>query len=473
MGQVGNNQRTMGNGTARSFPDAIVISDEQDWVWNFARQTLHRAGLSPLRLPSSVSLRDSKARLDNGRPVVIDWSCKARPAAAIIEELKEIFGNGEMSDRIIVLASDVVRGDALYFGELGVSRVLVLRNRDVELARANRDFLANWSEAVTALGERGSAGSRTDAQWRSLLRHIDTAMDHFWDRHEPVQPIGVESNHTRDFAVASSVTAERALTDKAYDALIDRARGFLARPSATAPGGNPAESAHAMARSLDLEACLLVLLNRPHEALERWVRACTANPNYHRAHINLSRCLRRMERFDEALAIVHNKHEQNRNSIGLLVEMGDIHLAASDFNKAEHHYQMALDRDPMSSGALNGMAQVKFAHGDLTSCRELLARSGSSARAAARFNVLGIELVRAGRFEEALELYSRAQYVLPQQEKGPMLFYNMGLCYWRWGRHEVARDFIKLALIKDPSYTKAKSLLARIESGDFDQAKAS
>jgi Tfp pilus assembly protein PilF len=148
-------------------------------------------------------------------------------------------------------------------------------------------------------------------------------------------------------------------------------------------------------------------------------------------------------------------------------------LEANDLLKAEHQYLLALERDSMSSAALNGMAQVKFVSGDLAGCRDLLSRSRTSARAAARFNANGIELVKTKCFPEAMELYRRAQFVLPQQEKGPMLFYNMGLCYWRWGRHDVARDFIKLALIKDPAYQKAKVLLARIESGDMEKTAAS
>jgi tetratricopeptide (TPR) repeat protein len=443
---------------SKGFAEAIVITDEQDWIWNFAKQALHRAGLSPLRLPSSVSLRDSRSRLDCGRPVVIDWACRQRPAAAIIEELQELYGNGEMADRIIVLASDVIREDALYFGELGVSRLLVLRNRDVELARANRDFLAYWQAAAVGLAKESANGARSDAQWRSLLRHIDTAIEHFWEKREARH--GDPSASAGEFATASGVSAERALGEKAYAALIERARGFLSRDGNAIRG-------QAVARDLDLEASLLVLLDRPGEALDRWVRACEANPNFHRAQVNLSRCLRHMGRHEEALAIIRNKHEQNRKSIGLLVEMGDIHLAANELEKAQHHYQLALERDAHSSPALNGMAQVRFAAGDLKECRDLLARSGSSAKVAARFNAMGIELVRGGRFAEALDLYNRAQFVLPQQEKGPMLFYNMGLCYWRWGRCEIAREFIKLALIKDPAYAKAKSLLARIESGEL------
>ncbi len=446
----------------KSFTEAVILSDDQDWVWDFAKQNLHRAGFSPLGLPSSVSLKDSRARLDNGRPIVVDWACRLRPAGAIVEELAELFGGGGVSDRVVILAANILREDAIYFGELGITRFVVLRNRDIDLARASRDFLGQWQAAATALGDKRSTDSRSDAQWRSLLRHVDTAMEHFWDK---IVARRLHGSDESDFATASSVSAERALSGQAYEALIERARGFIAKPESV--------GVMAPARVLDLEASLFVLAGKPQDALARWSKACELNPNYHRAHVNLSRCLRRLGRFDEALAVIQRRQEQNRQSIHLLVEIGDLHLEANDPLKAEHQYLLALERDSMSSAALNGLAQVKFGSGDLAGCRDLLSRSRTSARAAARFNAIGIDLVKAGRFPEALELYRRAQFVLPQQEKGPMLFYNMGLCYWRWGRHDVARDFIKLALIKDPGYQKAKVLLARIESGEMQQPAAS
>jgi tetratricopeptide (TPR) repeat protein len=81
---------------------------------------------------------------------------------------------------------------------------------------------------------------------------------------------------------------------------------------------------------------------------------------------------------------------------------------------------------------------------------------------AAKLNKMGITMVQAGRYAEALEHYSKAQYVLPQQEKGPQLFFNIGLCYARWGKHSTAQEFLKLALIKEPNYKKAEKLLEQI-----------
>ena len=64
---------------------------------------------------------------------------------------------------------------------------------------------------------------------------------------------------------------------------------------------------------------------------------------------------------------------------------------------------------------------------------------------------------------EACEHYTRAQYVLPHQDKGPLLFYNIGLCYARWGKHKMAQEFLKIALIKEPTYRKAQKLLEQVD----------
>jgi tetratricopeptide (TPR) repeat protein len=73
-------------------------------------------------------------------------------------------------------------------------------------------------------------------------------------------------------------------------------------------------------------------------------------------------------------------------------------------------------------------------------------------------------MVRGNKYEQALEHYTRAQYVLPQQEKGPMLFFNIALCYYRWGRFTLAREFVRIALIKDPRYGKAQRLLQLVDA---------
>ena len=143
--------------------------------------------------------------------------------------------------------------------------------------------------------------------------------------------------------------------------------------------------------------------------------------------------------------------------------MGETQLALNDDRKAEHYFRSALDKDAWCSGALNGIAEIKFRQDDLETARTMLEKSALSYRFASKLNLQGIEMVRRGRYDDALEHYSKAQYVLPQQEKGPQLFYNIGLCYSRWNKPVMAVEFLKLAIIKEPNYKKAQRLMEQIQ----------
>ena len=76
---------------------------------------------------------------------------------------------------------------------------------------------------------------------------------------------------------------------------------------------------------------------------------------------------------------------------------------------------------------------------------------------------MGIRLVESRRFAESIEHYKRAQYVLPGNDSGHQLFFNIGLAYAKWGRLAEARKYIRLALIREPSYDKAVNLLKSID----------
>jgi Tfp pilus assembly protein PilF len=165
----------------------------------------------------------------------------------------------------------------------------------------------------------------------------------------------------------------------------------------------------------------------------------------------------------EAYMLMQKMQMLNRSSISRLVAMGETQLALNDDRKAEHYFKSALEKDAWCSGALNGIAEIRFRQGDLDTARTMLEKSSLSYRYASKLNMDGIEMVRRGRYGEALEHYSKAQYVLPQQEKGPQLFYNIGLCYSRWNKPEMAVEFLKLAIIKEPNYKKAQKLMDQIQ----------
>src|SRR5207244_11007465 len=61
------------------------------------------------------------------------------------------------------------------------------------------------------------------------------------------------------------------------------------------------------------------------------------------------------------------------------------------------YFKSALERDSYCSGALNGLAEIRFNQGDLEESRRLLARSQLAYKTAATLNQQGIELVKADR----------------------------------------------------------------------------
>ena len=200
------------------------------------------------------------------------------------------------------------------------------------------------------------------------------------------------------------------------------------------------------------------------KALKLWKKALDKNPNYYRAYNNMITYYRQEGDYEAAYALMQKMQELNKSNIARLVSMGELHAESNEEVKAEHCFKSALERDRYCGRALNGLAEIRFWQGRLDDSRELLLKSKIAYRVAAKLNRVGIDLVKKGKYKDALEHYCKAQYVLPQQEKGPLLFYNIGLCYSRWGKFDQAKEFLKIALVKEPKYIKAQRLLAHIES---------
>jgi tetratricopeptide (TPR) repeat protein len=396
------------------FHESLVILDDQTWIWGFVQRCMRDVGRECVRIPSSVALRPSWNRFKNALPIILHWENRMRSGGAVVEEILDIAPRFNVSDNIFVLVTNPTHEDVVYFSELGIRRIITLRNRDKDLDVAAREFNQQWQEAAAASLSTG----KVEVFWRRILADID-------------------------------------------------ALGKDADPNAMIQLDNAIERINAnatpTARYLDAKASIVGRQGRSEIAVRLWKEALEKNPNYYRAYNNLIRWCRESGSNREALALMQKMQELNRASISRLVGMGEVHLALEDDVKAEHCFNSALDRDSWCSGAMNGLAEIRFRQGHLEEARKLLARSHLSYKAAAKLNKIGIDLVRSGRFADALDHYTKAQYVLPQQEKGPLLFYNIGLCYARWGKPEMAREFLKLALIKEPNYKKARQLLTQVE----------
>jgi len=413
MSEETNTNHTSGT-AAKAFEEIILITDENTWVPQFIQKCVTEQKRVSVRLPSSVPLRPSWNRFKHSEPIVIHWESKHRSGGAIVEEILDIAPKFNVGERIIVLTTNPTHEDVVYFSELGIRRIIRLRARDKDLEKAALEFAQHFQACQNAAPDT----SRGEAAWRHILQQLDSL---------PKNP-------------------ESATLD-ALQATVDQLNGD------TTP----------TARYLD--ACAHISAHRGNNegAVKLWQQALDKNPNYFRAYHGIIRNYRATGRLREALALMQKMQEMNRSNISRTVGIGEVLLELEDDKKAEHYFRSALERDSFCSGALNGLAEIKFRQGDLDESRKLLSRSHLAYRAAAKLNNQGIDMVRKNQFDEALKHYTKAQYVLPQQEKGPLLFYNIGLCYARWGKPEMAREFLKLALIKEPNYKKARHLLTQID----------
>jgi tetratricopeptide (TPR) repeat protein len=394
-----------------AFNEILVVMDDQTWIWGLATGRLTAHGLAHVRVPSNIPIRPSWDRFKNTPRVIVHWEARQRSGGAMIEEILDVQPNFDVGEKIVVLTTNPTHEDVVYFAELGVRRILRVRNRDKELGEAARELDAH------VLAPEGH--DKVEQAWRRVLYVLDTLPDNV----TPEMLARVEDNVRR-----------------------------LKPPEFTA-------------RYLDAMAKINMLKEHDDAALKAWYAALDKNPNYYRAYRNLIHFHRKRGRLPEALALMQKMHELNKQSVQRLIEMGEIQMQLHDAVKAEFYFKSALDRDTYASGALNGLAEIRFHQGDLEESRKLLARSHLAYKTAANLNNLGIDLVKRQRFEEALDHYTRAQYVLPQQDKGPLLFYNIGLCYARWSKFEMAREFLRIALIKEPNYKKARKLLTQVDAG--------
>jgi len=392
----------------QNFKENLVVLDDQSWIWDFIHQCLERKDASFVRLPSTVPIRQSWARFKAAPRMIIHWESKRRSGGAIIEEILDVAPNFNVGEHVIVLTTNPTHEDVVYFSELGIRRIIRIRNRDKDLQSASDELIEHLLE--------DGAKNKAEVAWNKLLQSIDTT------------PADAPANFVERVTAAVQKLKPQTLN----------------------------------ARWLDAAGSVAALSNMDDDAIKYWHRALDKNPNYFRTYKNLIKFYRQRSKLAEAMKLMQKMHALNKDSISRMVSMGEVQMLMKDFDKAEFFFKSALERDNFSSGALNGLAEIRFNQGELEETRALLARSHLGYKAASVMNRQGIEMVRDKNYEGALDHYTKAQYVLPSQDKGPMLFYNIGLCYEKWGKTDMAIEFLKIALIKEPNYKKAQKLFNQI-----------
>ena len=397
------------------FKESVVIMDNDTWLWNLVERTLGKLKTRFVKLPSNMTIRQSWNRFHDAPFMIIHWESKFRGGGAIIEEILEIDRRYDAANNLIVITSNPIHEDVVFFSELGLKRVIRARHRDREILISEHELAQHIQEIMSP-----PAKATIEGLWRKIIVALDK------------------------------------LPDAPPEALLTRIEENIAKLRDT--------SKPPTARDLEAMACVNLKRGQHPTAIRLLNDAIQANPNYFRSWNTLIEVKRQMGEHGEAFALLQKMQMHNRGSVRRLVAMGEEQIALKDMRKAEHCFKSALDKDAWCAKALNGLAEVKFEQDELDEARSLLAKSTIAYKVASKLNLLGVDLVRNGAYEKALEHYSKAQYVLPQQEKGPQLLYNIALCYAKWGRLPMAEEFLKLALVKEPNYKKANRLLEMVRA---------
>jgi tetratricopeptide (TPR) repeat protein len=331
------------------------------------------------------------------------------------------FGGEEFRQKTVVMSFALRREDTVLLAEQGISHVISLPARQ-----------ALW-EALSQSAVR---------RLQKIMHEVDLSLENETER---------EINR---FLVLLKAWGQ--LSDEARMDATDKLLSVL---------GDSARYAEMMARKSFRENDVA--------ASERWLlRAIGKNPNYLQAMSLLAQVYLHAKRYSDAFAIMQKLHMNSPRNLERITAMGECLVAMNEFDKAEKYFQEALKIDEFHPAAREGLGKVKCVLGDYNSARTLLAHARNHRDLAVFLNLLGVQYVDKRQFEKAVHHYKRAQYVLPSNDQGHQVFFNIALAYLKWGKIAQALSYARLAVTRDPRYEKAVKLVEHIE-GKFHHAENS
>jgi hypothetical protein len=154
---------------AKHFNEILVVTDDQTWIWALVSTHLAALGMDHVRLPSTIPVRQSWERLKHAQRIVIHWECKLRSGGAVIEEILDVQPDFDVAERVIVVTTNPTHEDVVYFSELGIRRIIRLRNREKDLHTAGRELDMH----LAADTEKDPV----EQAWRKIIHVLDTLPD--------------------------------------------------------------------------------------------------------------------------------------------------------------------------------------------------------------------------------------------------------------------------------------------------------
>ncbi len=397
-----------------------VILDHRDWVWAFLRSELKTQELPFIRLSSKFSIQNNWFRFAHAPFFIIHWENLERSSGAIVEELVGILGKERANDRVIIVTTNPTHKDVVYFSELGVSKILTLSKLPVVQEKVRREL------------------------------HQYIAKEHPTKK---ISELPLQDIYKRIDLMARKKEAKNIEKLEADFQSLD-------------PEICPKDSA----REKDIQASLMFLRKDYPAAIDLWMEAIEKNQNFYRAYNNLIHCFVRMKNHKEAINLLKKMNLINNNNISRILTLGELHLKIKERAHAQHYFEKAVQKDPLCHRAINSLAEILFTDGNLQESHLCLMKSLLKPQLSTKLNARGVRLLTKGEVTKALVHYQKASFILREQERSHLLFYNIALCNVKLKKIRDAHMFLMLSYIKSPKFEKTKKLLMMLRGAQKGSA---
>ena len=329
-------------------------------------------------------------------------------------------GKHDALERIVILTSNPTHQDVVYFAELGVNKVITIANRPYVLDNARKDFHHHINR---------------------LKKEINV---------DPLHAIykGIDALIQKDDA----------------HGLVQLEQLFLDLDKSLVPKDS--------AKDRDIQASFAFIRKDYETAGKLWDDAIQKNPNFYRAYNNLIQCYIAKKDYQLAIELLRKMNAINNNNISRTLILGVVHLRRKERAHAQHHFQNAYEKDPFCYKALNALAEIYFGEDQLQESHACLVKSMLKSQMGSKLNIKGVRLLEKGEIALALVHYEKASYVLREQERSHLIFYNIGLCLVKMHQFKEAKGFLVLSYIKHPKFEKTKKLLVMLKKAASPQTKS-
>jgi tetratricopeptide (TPR) repeat protein len=219
-----------------------------------------------------------------------------------------------------------------------------------------------------------------------------------------------------------------------------------------------------------LRGKLYAAAGQTNQAESAMSKAIELDPDLPSAYLSLATLYLNSHQDKQALDRLNALLSKTNNTTAML-EIGEIHQQANQFDEARDAYEKLIAIDPNSGLALNNLAYLYSEHyGDLGKATQLAERA-KKARPEDPFvaDTLAWILYKQGQYQRALGLMQES---LEKKPNNPEVQMHLGMTYYMMEEEDLARVHLQQALSADADYpgkNEARQCLALLA---IDPAKA-